>query len=56
MKGNAAIAKILKMEGVEFIAGFPNTGLQDAIVDEDIRFIKFRTEKEAVEAADVSPG
>lgn len=52
MKANTAIAKILKMEGVEFITCFPSTGLQEAVVDEDIRVITFRTEKVAAEAAD----
>jgi thiamine pyrophosphate-dependent acetolactate synthase large subunit-like protein len=52
MKANTAIAKILKMEGTEFVTGFPNNALQDAVAAEGIRTINFRTEKVAVEAAD----
>ncbi len=52
MNANTAIAKILKMEGVEVVTCFPNTSLQDAIAEEGIRLVKFRTEKVAVHAAD----
>ena len=48
MKGQTAIAKILKMEGVEFITGFPMNPLHDAYASEDIRFIKFRMERAAI--------
>ncbi len=52
MKGKTAIAKILKMEGVEFITGFPNNILHEEMAKEGIRFIKFRTERVAVQVAD----
>ena len=52
MKGYSAIAKILKMEGVDFVTGYPNNALQDAVAEEGIRIITFRTERAAVEAAD----
>jgi thiamine pyrophosphate-dependent acetolactate synthase large subunit-like protein len=48
MKGQAAIAKILKMEGVEFVTGFPMNPLHDAYASEGIRFIKFRMERAAI--------
>jgi len=52
MKGNTAIAKILKMEGVEFIIGFPMNLLFDPAAEEGIRFIKARTERVAVNMTD----
>jgi len=52
MKGNAAIAKILKMEGVDFMTGFPFNALHEEGAKEGIRFIKFRTERVAVQVAD----
>jgi len=52
VKGYSAIAKILKMEGVDFVTGYPNNALQDAVAEEGIRIITFRTERAAVEAAD----
>ncbi len=52
MKGNTAIAKILKTEGVEFVTGFPDNPLHEEVAKEDIRFIKFRTERVAVQVAD----
>ena len=52
MKGYSAIAKILKMEGVDFVTGYPNNALQDAVAEEGIRIITFRKERAAVEAAD----
>jgi acetolactate synthase-1/2/3 large subunit len=51
MKGYSAVAKILKMEGVELITGFPNSNIQDAAADEGIRTVTFRNERVAVEAA-----
>ena len=44
MEGRTAIAKILKQEGVEFVTGFPRNSLHEALAEEGIRFIKFRTE------------
>jgi len=52
LKGYAAIARILKMEGVELVTGFPNNALQDAVAEEGIRLVTFRNERAAVEAAD----
>ncbi|MFC1987892.1 thiamine pyrophosphate-binding protein [Chloroflexota bacterium] len=52
MKGGAAVAKILKMEGVEFISGFPANPLIEAAAEEGIRFIKARTERVGVNIAD----
>ena len=51
MKGYSAVAKILKMEGVELITGFPNSNVQDAAAEEGIRIVTFRNERVAVEAA-----
>jgi acetolactate synthase-1/2/3 large subunit len=51
LNGYKAIAKILKMEGVEFITGFPNCAIHDAVAEEGIRIITFRNERVAVEAA-----
>ncbi|MFC1899335.1 thiamine pyrophosphate-requiring protein [Chloroflexota bacterium] len=52
MKVGTAIAKILKMEGIEFIVGFPMSPILDPAAEEGIRFIKARTERVAVNMAD----
>ena len=52
MKGKAAIAKILKMEEVEFITCFPSNPIIDAVAEEGIRPIKTRTERIAVQVVD----
>ncbi len=52
MKGNTAVAKILKMEGVEFITGFPSNPIFEPAAEEGIRIIKSRTERVAVQVAD----
>lgn len=52
MKAKTAIAKILKIEGVEFVSGFPLNPLIDPVAEEGIRFIKARTERVAVNIAD----
>lgn len=52
MNGYKAIAKILKMEGIDLVTGYPNNALQDAVAEEGIRLVTFRTERAAVEAAD----
>jgi thiamine pyrophosphate-dependent acetolactate synthase large subunit-like protein len=52
MKGKAALAKILKIEGLEFLTCFPNNPLLDAAAAEDIRPITARTERVAVNIAD----
>ena len=52
MKGKNAIAKILKMEGVEFISGFPYNEVFESAAEEGIRCIATRTERIAVNIAD----
>jgi len=52
MKGNTAVAKILKMEGVEFISCFPFNAIIEAGAEEGIRPIKARTERVVVNIAD----
>jgi acetolactate synthase-1/2/3 large subunit len=52
VKAKAAVAKILKMEGVEFITGFPINPVIDPAAEEGIRYIKARTERVAVNIAD----
>jgi thiamine pyrophosphate-dependent acetolactate synthase large subunit-like protein len=47
-----AIAQILKMEGVEWIACFPSNNLIEAVAKEGIRPIMFRQERGALMAAD----
>jgi thiamine pyrophosphate-dependent acetolactate synthase large subunit-like protein len=47
-----AVARILKMEGVEFITCFPSNNLLEAIAAEGIRPILFRHERGALMAAD----
>lgn len=52
MRCQTAIAKILKMEGVDCVVGFPNNPIHEGMAEEGIRFITFRTEQVAVQAAD----
>ena len=52
MNGYQAIAKILKKEGVEWIAAFPAQPLIDACAREDIRPILSRQERAGVNMAD----
>ena len=52
MNGFEAIAHILKTEGVEWMACYPNNPLIDAAAREGIRPIAFRHERGAVMAAD----
>ena len=52
MKGRTAIAKILKMEGVEFVSGFPQNDIFEAGAEEGIRCIISRTERIGVNIAD----
>ena len=52
MDGNELIAKILKREGVEWMACFPSNPLIEAVAKEGIRPIAFRHERGAVMAAD----
>lgn len=52
MKGTRVQAKILKMEGVEWVSLFPDAALADALAEEGIRTIMPRTERVAVNIAD----
>lgn len=52
MNGITAIAKILKMEGVEFISGFPMNAVFEAAAKEGIRPITVRNERVGVGIAD----
>src|SRR3989304_265504 len=52
MRGMTAIAKILKMEGVEFISGFPMNALFEEGAKEGIRPIMVRNERVGVGIAD----
>ena len=52
MKGTTAVAKILKIEGVELISGFPMNPILEPAAEESIRFIKARTERVGVNIAD----
>ena len=52
MKAVVVQAKILKKERVKFVTGFPMNVLLEELAKEDIRFIKFRTERVAVNVAD----
>lgn len=52
MNTMAAIACILKMEGVEWIACFPSNNLIEAVAQEGIKPIMFRQERGALMAAD----
>ena len=52
MNGDQAIAKILKAEGVEWIACFPAQGLIDACTQAGIRPVLVRQERAGVNMAD----
>ena len=52
MRGNEAIARILKAEGVEFLFCFPAHGLIDACASLGIRPIVARTERTLINMAD----
>ncbi|MFC2069816.1 thiamine pyrophosphate-requiring protein [Chloroflexota bacterium] len=52
MQGRTAIAKILKMEGVKFISGFPMNPVIEACAEEGIRSIMARNERVGVGIAD----
>ena len=52
MNGTELIARILKIEGVEWLACFPNNPLIEAAAREGIRPVLFRHERGAVMAAD----
>lgn len=52
MNSVEAVARILKLEGVEWVATFPSNPMIEAIAKEGIRLIMFRQERGAVMAAD----
>jgi len=52
MQGRTAIGKILKMEGVEFISGFPMNPVIEGAAEEGIRPIMARNERVGVGIAD----
>jgi thiamine pyrophosphate-dependent acetolactate synthase large subunit-like protein len=52
MNGYEAIAKILKLEGVQWMACFPSNPLIEAVAKEGIRPIVFRQERGGIMAAD----
>jgi len=52
MQGRAAIAKILKAQGVECVFCFPTNPLLEGVAEEGIRIITGRTERHAIHMAD----
>jgi acetolactate synthase-1/2/3 large subunit len=52
MKAADAVAKILKLEGVEYLSCFPHNGLIDSAANVGIRTILTRSERVAVHMAD----
>jgi thiamine pyrophosphate-dependent acetolactate synthase large subunit-like protein len=52
MQGKSAIAKILKMEGIKFISGFPQNSVFEVGAEEGIRPIMARNERVGVGIAD----
>ena len=52
MDGFSAIARILKLEGVEWVACYPSNNLIESVAEEGIRTVMFRHERGAVMAAD----
>ena len=52
MKGSAAIAEILKREGVEFLIGYPVNPIFEAAANADIRTIIVRQERTGLHMAD----
>ncbi|RMF87360.1 MAG: thiamine pyrophosphate-requiring protein [Nitrospinota bacterium] len=52
MKGAAAIAEILKREGVEFLVGYPVNPIIEAAAEADIRTIIVRQERTGLHMAD----
>ena len=52
MNTTQAVARILKIEGVEWISCFPSNQLIEAVAEEGIRTVMFRHERGAVMAAD----
>ncbi|MBI3326094.1 MAG: hypothetical protein HYZ81_05255, partial [Nitrospinae bacterium] len=52
MKGAAAVAEILKREGVEFVIGYPVNPILEAAAVADIRTIIIRQERTGLHMAD----
>src|SRR6188508_3820209 len=52
MKGAAAVAEILKREGVQFLIGFPVNTVIEASAEADIRTIIVRQERTGLHMAD----
>ena len=52
MDGFSAVARILKLEGVEWVACYPSNNLIESVAQEGIRTVMFRHERGAVMAAD----
>jgi len=52
MKGSAAVARVLKLEGVKFVSGFPPNQIINAAAEAGIRTILTRQERVAVNIAD----
>ena len=52
LNGIEAVARILKLEGVEWVSCFPSNNLIEAIAQEGIRLTMFRQERGAIMAAD----
>ena len=52
MDGVSAIARILRLEGVEWVACYPSNSLIESVAQEGIRTVMFRHERGAVMAAD----
>ncbi len=52
MRGGKVVAKILKMEGTDFVAHYPSVPITDDLLDEGIRVITTRNERTAVSMAD----
>ena len=47
-----AVARILKLEGIEWVSCFPSNNLIEAVAEEGIRTVMFRQERGALMAAD----
>lgn len=52
MKGGRAVAKVLKMEGTDFVSHYPFVSITQDLIDEGIRVITTRHERTAVSMAD----
>ena len=52
MNGAAAVAEILKREGVEFLIGYPVNPIIEAAAEADIRTLIVRQERTGIHMAD----